>query len=160
MAAPQWVHPPENLAETYPSHGVSPGRCGDIRVAQRTPRVAHRSTTWNHQPVISVIEDDVLLRALLVEWLTRTAIAWSSPTTCMQECRVPALRPRPLGQAKTRLLIVDVFMPRAHGTREPCAVARQSAPRRADHRDLRAIQSGYRRCRCGGRGVECRPCGS
>jgi DNA-binding response OmpR family regulator len=66
--------------------------------------------------VIFVIEEDRLLRSLLVEWLTaegyRVNVA-NGADTAMPGAGGAAVSTS--DQSKVQLLIVDVFMPRGHG---------------------------------------------
>jgi DNA-binding response OmpR family regulator len=65
-------------------------------------------------PVIFLIEEDVLLRSLLVEWLTaegyRVDVGRSVDTGAAD-----AATSATSDLSKVELLIVDVFMPRGHG---------------------------------------------
>ena len=79
-------------------------------------------------PLISLIEDDLLLRSLLVEWLTADGYR----VDFANDARVDgpdagAATPATAGQAKTQLLIVDVFMPRGQGI-ECLRLARRAHP--------------------------------
>jgi len=62
---------------------------------------------------IVVIEDDALLRSLLVEWLMSEGYRVDAADTF--EAAMPGAGVAPSEDAKPRLLIVDVFMPRGRG---------------------------------------------
>jgi DNA-binding response OmpR family regulator len=67
-------------------------------------------------PVIDVIEKDMLLRSLLVEWLTaegyRVNVA-NGVNACGRDPEAAVVAAT--DQSTAQLLIVDVFMPRGHG---------------------------------------------
>jgi len=80
--------------------------------------------TESLKPLISVIEDDAPLRALLVEWLTADGyrVDVGAPAG-VPDAGTSATSE----QAKAQFLIVDLFMPRAHGI-ERLRLARRAHP--------------------------------
>jgi DNA-binding response OmpR family regulator len=66
-------------------------------------------------PMIFVIEDDALLRSLLVEWLTAEGYRVSSGDAGAGAPNSDLVAVSISDEARVQLLIVDVFMPRGHG---------------------------------------------
>ena len=109
---------------------VTPSAQSDAAIsALRAGRAPHRSQRDAKLPLILVIEDDVLLRSLLVEWLTADGYRVDVANDVQLDgLAAGAATSAASQQAKAELMIVDVFMPRGPGI-ERLRLTRLAYPR-------------------------------
>jgi len=126
------LHETAALAEEFLGHLMvtSSERSDEAMAALRTERelCPSQRDVNSLEPLISLIEDDALLRSLLIEWLTADGYRVVANDSDNGAPEVGTVTSATVAQAGAQLVIVDVFMPRGPGI-ERLRLTRLAHPR-------------------------------